>query len=99
MKPEPENTSLGSQVAQSVSEETDVAAPCRSTLTPRQRDCVVLVARGKSDRQIAAILGISNQTVHKHVESAKQRYAVATRTELVVRALFMSQVSLAEIMS
>jgi LuxR family quorum-sensing system transcriptional regulator CciR len=80
-------------------EESDSAPACPPSLTPRQRDCVVLVARGKSDRQIGEILGISNQTVHKHVESAKQRYAVATRVELVVRALFMSQLSLTEIVS
>ena len=99
MKATTEITSLARSSPQSGSDESDLAPPCGPFLTPRQRDCVVLVARGKSDRQIAAILGISNQTVHKHVESAKRRYAVATRIELVVRALFVSQLSLAEIVN
>ncbi|HVV29191.1 MAG TPA: helix-turn-helix transcriptional regulator [Rhizomicrobium sp.] len=66
--------------------------PARRTegpqLTPRQRDCVVLVARGKSDWEIGRLLGISECTVHKHVEDAKRRFGVSTRIQLVVQALF-----------
>jgi LuxR family quorum-sensing system transcriptional regulator CciR len=56
-------------------------------LTPRQRDCVALVAQGKSDWDIGKLLGISNSTVHKHIEDAKRRFGVSTRIQLVVRAL------------
>jgi DNA-binding CsgD family transcriptional regulator len=66
------------------------------TVTPRQRECIVLVARGKSDRQISDILGISPETVHRHVEAAKKRFAVATRVELVVLALLNSQITFAD---
>lgn len=71
----------------------------RRTLTSRQRDCLVLVARGKSDREIGAELGISDQTVHKHIEAAKKRYAVSTRMQLVVYALFVRQLEIAEVMA
>lgn len=72
-------------------------APRTPDLSQRQFDCLVLVARGKSDWDIAQILGISHQTVHQHVEEAKRRYGVASRTQLVVQALYSSQLAFADI--
>ena len=69
----------------------------RASLTARQFDCLVLVGRGKSDWDISRILGISDQTVHQHVEAAKKRYGVASRTQLVVRALFDSQLTFSDL--
>lgn len=66
-------------------------------LTQRQRDCLVLVAKGKSDWDAGRLLGISDQTVHEHVEIAKRRYGVSTRMQLVIRALFDNQLSFREI--
>lgn len=66
-------------------------------LTQRQFDCLVLAAQGKSDWHIAQLLGISADTVHQHIEAAKRRYGVASRTQLVVRALFDSQITFADI--
>ncbi len=66
-------------------------------LTPRQLDCVVLAAAGKSDWHAAQLLGISDQTVHQHIEDAKRRYGVATRLQLVVRALFDGQLTFRDI--
>jgi LuxR family quorum-sensing system transcriptional regulator CciR len=57
----------------------------------------VLVAQGKSDWDIAQLLGIASDTVHQHIEAAKRRYGVASRTQLVVRALFDSQITFADI--
>jgi LuxR family quorum-sensing system transcriptional regulator CciR len=68
-------------------------------LTTRQLDCVVLVARGKSDWEAAKILGLSQDTVHQHVETAKRKYGVATRTQLVIRALFDNQLGFEEVIS
>ena len=62
-------------------------------LSTRQLDCLVLVAQGKSDTDTGQLLGISNQTVHQHIEAAKHRYGVATRTQLIVHALFDSQLA------
>lgn len=66
-------------------------------LTPRQRDCLVLAARGKSNWVAGQLLGLSAATVHKYLEAAKQRYGVASRTELVVRALYDGQLRFADI--
>ena len=82
---------------------TKVAPPTRRgtgepQLTPRQLQCLVLVAQGRSDRQIGKTLRISEQTVHKHVEAAKKRYRVRTRIQLVVRALVARRITMAQIM-
>jgi LuxR family quorum-sensing system transcriptional regulator CciR len=71
--------------------------PAARPLSQRQYDCVVLVAQGKSDWDIAQLLGIASDTVHQHIEAAKHRYGVASRTQLVVRALFDSQITFADI--
>lgn len=68
-------------------------------LTPRQRDCVALVARGKSDWEIGQVLGISESTVHKHIEDAKRRFGVSTRIQLVVRSLFDARLSFSDVMN
>jgi LuxR family quorum-sensing system transcriptional regulator CciR len=66
-------------------------------LTPRQRDCVALVAQGKSDWEVGRLLGISESTVHKHIEDAKRRFGVSTRIQLVVRSLGDAKLSFAEV--
>jgi len=74
-------------------------APRGPQLTPRQRDCVVLVAQGKSDWEIGQLLGISESTVHKHIEDAKRRFCVSTRIQLVVRSLFDARLTFADVMT
>jgi LuxR family transcriptional regulator, quorum-sensing system regulator CciR len=61
-------------------------------LTRRQIDCVTLIAQGKTDWEAAQILGLAQDTVHEHIETARKRYRVAKRTQLVVRALFDGQI-------
>ncbi|MEZ5655099.1 MAG: LuxR family transcriptional regulator [Sphingobium sp.] len=56
-------------------------------LTPRQLDCLVHVSRGKSDWEIATMLGIKESTVRSYVDDACERYGVRRRVQLVVRAL------------
>lgn len=67
-------------------------------LTDRQRECLILSARGKSDSVIAQLLGLSPKTVNAYVEAAKRRYGVATRGQLIVRALFASEITFHEVM-
>jgi LuxR family quorum-sensing system transcriptional regulator CciR len=67
-------------------------------LTDRQLDCLLLVARGKSDWDTGHVLGISDQTVHSHIENAKRKYGVSTRTQLVTHALFDASLTFADVM-
>ena len=56
-------------------------------LTPRQMEVLQWVALGKSDWEIGRVLGLSESTVHKHVEAAKRNFSVGTRTQAIVAAL------------
>jgi LuxR family transcriptional regulator, quorum-sensing system regulator CciR len=67
-------------------------------LTQRQRDCLLLAARGKSDTDIGQLLGISPATVNEHIEAAKRRYCVASRQQAIILALYNSQLTFAEIL-
>jgi LuxR family quorum-sensing system transcriptional regulator CciR len=60
-------------------------------LTQRQLDCLVFVGSGKTNWEISKILGVSEDTVRKHVLDAMRRYKVGKRTLLIVRALFDGQ--------
>jgi LuxR family quorum-sensing system transcriptional regulator CciR len=66
-------------------------------LTPRQFDCLVLMARGKSDWVIGQLLGLSQETVKMHIRLAKKRFEVSSRVELVVRALYARQLSFSDL--
>jgi len=55
-------------------------------LPPRQRDVLTAMAQGDNEKQIAARLGITRNTVHEHVRRLFERYGVASRGELLVRA-------------
>ena len=63
-------------------------------LTGRERDVLALVADGRSNRQIAAELGISDHTVKFHLASIFGKLGVATRTQAVRRALDWSLIDI-----
>jgi|CXWL01.1.fsa_nt_gi LuxR family quorum-sensing system transcriptional regulator CciR len=62
-------------------------------LTARERECLALVARGKSDWVISCLLGVSEGAVNRTIERAKKRLGVATRTQAVVRAMQAGEIS------
>jgi LuxR family quorum-sensing system transcriptional regulator CciR len=61
--------------------------------SPRQRQCVRLLAAGKTDWEIATILGISPETSRHYAKAARAAYNVVTRTQLVVHALRDGQIT------
>ncbi len=63
----------------------------------RERDCLIWVARGKSDSEIATILGISPETVHQYVKQARANYDAVSRSQLVAHALFSGTISFMDI--
>jgi LuxR family quorum-sensing system transcriptional regulator CciR len=67
-------------------------------LTDRQRECLLWVARGKSDWEISRILGIEHETVVRHLKQARERYGVAKRTMLAVQALFDGSISFTDVL-
>jgi len=59
------------------------AAPLRDTLTPRQHQVLVELARGASTEQIAASLGVARETVRNHVRALLRALRVHSRLEAV----------------
>lgn len=64
-----------------------IEPPERPRLGRRERQCMELVARGKTDFEISIILGISEHTVHNTVRRIMRKYGVSTRMQAFVRAL------------
>jgi LuxR family transcriptional regulator, quorum-sensing system regulator CciR len=67
-------------------------------LTDRQRECVMWAARGKSDWEIARVLGVSEATVGEHLRHAFERYGVGKRTLVAVHALFDGTIGFLDIL-
>jgi LuxR family quorum-sensing system transcriptional regulator CciR len=67
-------------------------------LTDRQVQCLLLVAKGKSDTDIGQLLDLSPRTVNAYIEAAKRRYCVATRQQLLILALFNRQITFSEVL-
>ncbi len=58
-----------------------------SDLSPREREVLTLMVHGKSNKEIAATLGITEATVKCHVSVILARLEVSDRTQAVVAAL------------
>ena len=56
-------------------------------LTPRVAEVLLWVAQGKTNPEVAAILGISESTVKKHMLEIMQTLGVETRTAATLKAL------------
>jgi len=54
------------------------------TLTAREAEVLGWVGRGKTNRDVAAVLGLSSRTVQKHLEHIFQKLGVETRTAAVL---------------
>jgi LuxR family quorum-sensing system transcriptional regulator CciR len=65
-------------------------------LSRRELQCVRLLAAGKTDWEIAAILGISVETAHQYVKRARAAYDVVSRAQLVACGLRDALVSFEE---
>jgi DNA-binding NarL/FixJ family response regulator len=56
-------------------------------LSDREMEVLECVVKGLSNKEIAALLGISHQTVKNHVTSILRKFGVEDRTQAVVYAL------------
>jgi DNA-binding NarL/FixJ family response regulator len=54
-------------------------------LSPREYQVARLVAAGRSNRQIAEQLAISEQTVKNHIQSIFRKLSLSNRVELTIR--------------
>ena len=56
-------------------------------LTEREREILAFLPAGKTNAEIAILLGISARTVQKHLEHVFQKLGVETRTAAALRAV------------
>jgi pimeloyl-ACP methyl ester carboxylesterase/DNA-binding CsgD family transcriptional regulator len=56
------------------------------SLTERQRELLELIAQGRDNAQIAAVLGLSEKTVRNHITSIFAKLEVESRAQAIVRA-------------
>jgi DNA-binding response OmpR family regulator len=60
--------------------------PKRVGLREREVEALTWAARGKTFAEIGTILGLSKRTVEFHLENARRKLGVATRTQALVKA-------------
>jgi DNA-binding NarL/FixJ family response regulator len=65
----------------------DEGAPPAESLTPREMDVLARLAEGLSNKAIADVLGISDQTVKFHVAAIIAKLGANNRTDAVRRAI------------
>lgn len=64
------------------------------SLTVREIECLALLVRGHSDRQIGTIMGVSEPTVRFHIGNARAKYGAVSRTHLAALAAVQGYVNL-----
>jgi DNA-binding NarL/FixJ family response regulator len=63
------------------------ARPAQVRLTARERDVLAAIARGRANREIARLLGLSEKTVKTHVSSILTKLGVQDRTQAALYAV------------
>jgi len=66
---------------------TDAARASRSRLTPREREILQLLAEGKSNKEVASLLGIAVNTAEAHRANIMLKLDFHSVTELVLYAI------------
>lgn len=67
-----------------------------AALTPREREILLWVARGKSNREIAAVLYLAPGTIRKHLDNVYDKLGVSNRAGAVGHVLSIQREALAD---
>lgn len=68
-------------------------AQSRPHLTPRERECLLWTAQGKTAWEVGQILGISDGTVVFHLKNATRKFDVFTKYHAVVKAIMLGLIN------
>jgi DNA-binding NarL/FixJ family response regulator len=77
---------LDPAVARQLAASLRAPASAAATLTPRERDVLALVADGRSNREIARALVVSERTARTHVSNILAKLGLASRTQAALWA-------------
>jgi two-component system nitrate/nitrite response regulator NarL len=61
--------------------------PEKEKLTPRERETMVCLARGESNKEIARSLGVAESTVKIHVQNILKKLSLTSRVQIAVYAV------------
>jgi LuxR family quorum sensing-dependent transcriptional regulator len=56
-------------------------------LSKRERECMRWVAAGRTDQEIAALMGLAASTVRFHIDRARRKLGARTRSHAVAMML------------
>jgi two-component system response regulator DesR len=62
------------------------AEDAAASLSPREREVLDLIARGSTNREIAAALHLSPHTIHEHTSTLYRKLGARNRADAVQRA-------------
>ncbi|ANT54600.1 helix-turn-helix transcriptional regulator [Mesorhizobium amorphae] len=63
-------------------------------LSPREKECILWTARGKSSWEMGKILGISDNTVNFHIKNVMRKLNAASRTVAAIKAVNLGIIEL-----
>lgn len=58
------------------------------TLTPREFECLLILSKGLSAKEMARVLNLSSRTVENHIMNIKEKFEVSSNIELL--SIFLS---------
>jgi LuxR family transcriptional regulator len=64
----------------------------RAKLTSRQREVLEWVADGKTNQDIATIIGLSPATIEKHLRMAREKLGVSTTAQAILKISYLNQI-------
>ena len=68
----------------------------RDILTRRERDCLILTGRGRSEKEGAQKLDISPNTVRVHIENIKRKLGAANKSHALILSLLSGETELSD---
>jgi LuxR family transcriptional regulator, activator of conjugal transfer of Ti plasmids len=71
----------------------DACQPAAVRLSPRERECLLWTARGKTAWEVGEILKLSQGTVTWHLNNAKTKLGVYSKSHAVVKALMLGLIA------
>jgi DNA-binding CsgD family transcriptional regulator len=83
---------LDAAVTRGLTEPVQPASPTLDLLTSREREVLVLIASGQSNKEIASHLGITERTARTHVGNLLGKLKVGSRTQAALLAVRVGDV-------
>jgi DNA-binding CsgD family transcriptional regulator len=68
----------------------------RDILTRRERDCLILTGRGKSEKEVAQKLDISPNTVRVHIENIKRKLGAENKSHALILSLLSGETEIGD---